>query len=387
MNTRCTFPTALAAGLLLFGGTGAALAQGTHCGGTANFAKTACDLEAEADHAEAYAICRNVSNNRERAECREEADEELQEALRSGDESCRAQRMARADACRLFGQERYDPSWEAEDFVDPDTIGDTVAPNPWLSLVPGTTQILRAGEEGEEWVIQYVTTDTEEVDGVTCRTVVDLEFAPDEPDDEDDLNRAGGFDRLNDIVIDGVELEIVEYTDDWYAQDTEGNVWYCGELSREFEDGDLASLDGSFKAGEDGDKPGIEMLANPMAGDAYRQEWSVNNAEDYAQVAITAGGPEVEVEGFECNGSCLVTDEYDPLEPGTLERKYYLEQIGFVLAEDVVDPGEEGEREELICFGESLEECVTDQVILDELCEIAPDAFCDDEDDETPAAF
>jgi hypothetical protein len=380
MNTRWIICTALAAGSLLLGAAGAALAQGNHCGGTANFAKQACDLEAEADHAEAYAICRNLPTNRERVDCREEADEELQEALRSGDESCRAQRMARADVCRLFGQERYDPSWEPEDFVDPDTIGDTVAPNPWLSLVPGTTQIIRAGEEGEEWVIQYVTTDTEEVDGVTCRTVVDLEFAPDEDDEEESEDGSQRFAQPNDIVIDGEELEIIEYTDDWYAQDIEGNVWYCGELSREFEDGDLASLDGSFKAGEDGDKPGLLMPAMPMVGDAYRQEWSVNNAEDYAEVIGLAGGPDTEVEGYECNGSCLVTREATPLEPESEELKYWLQGTGFVLAEEPAEDGEPTEREELICVGAALEDCVTDPDILEELCEIAPDAFCDDED-------
>ncbi len=33
--------------------------------------------------------------------------------------------------------------------------------------------------------------------------------------------------------------ELIEDTFDWYAQDAEGNVWYLGEDTAEFEDGEL----------------------------------------------------------------------------------------------------------------------------------------------------
>ena len=359
--------------------TGPAHAQGgpKHCSFTAEFAEEACLRDVKADYWNELAICKNIEDRRDRIECREEAEAERIEGIRSGDESCRKQREARAEVCDLLGQDRYDPDWDPDNFVDPDDIGDTVAANPWLSLVPGFTQVVTAGEDGEEWVLQYVTEDTEEIDGVICRTVVDLEFAPDEPDDEEEEDGSGRLERSHDIVIDNVELEITEYTDDWYAQDIDGNIWYCGELSREYEDGDIADLDGSFRQGEDVDKAGLLMPAIPIVGDAFRQEWSVNNAEDYAVVVSTAGGPDEEVEGFECNDSCLVTRERTPLEPDIEELKYWLMNTGFVLA---AEPDQDGEREELICQGDALEDCVTDPDILDELCEIAPDAFCDDED-------
>ena len=54
-----------------------------------------------------------------------------------------------------------------------------------------------------------------------------------------------------------------------------GNVWYCGEAVQDFENGELVSLDGSFKAGVDGAKPGILMKAAPMIGDVYRQEFDL----------------------------------------------------------------------------------------------------------------
>ena len=47
-----------------------------------------------------------------------------------------------------------------------------------------------------------------------------------------------------------------------------------------------------------------------------------------------------------------------------------------------------GEREELVCIGDSIEilsdpACGIDdpEELLEELCEVAPDAFCNDDDD------
>ena len=51
------------------------------------------------------------------------------------------------------------------------------------------------------------------------------------------------------VTIDG---EIVEDTFDWYAQDSLGNVWYLGEDTAEFEDGEVTTSAGSFEAGVDG---------------------------------------------------------------------------------------------------------------------------------------
>ena len=63
----------------------------------------------------------------------------------------------------------------------------------------------------------------------------------------------------------------VEITDDWYAQDSAGNVWYLGEATAEYKNGKVASTAGSFEAGVDGAQAGIAMPANPEPGMAYRQ--------------------------------------------------------------------------------------------------------------------
>ena len=56
-----------------------------------------------------------------------------------------------------------------------------------------------------------------------------------------------------------------------------------GENTHELEDGLITTIDGTFMAGVNGDKPGIIMKAHPAIGDFYRQEFSLNNAEDFAE--------------------------------------------------------------------------------------------------------
>ena len=48
----------------------------------------------------------------------------------------------------------------------------------------------------------------------------------------------------------------VEVTDDWFAQDKDGNVWYLGEYVTNYEDGKVADHAGSFEAGVDGAQAG-----------------------------------------------------------------------------------------------------------------------------------
>ena len=71
------------------------------------------------------------------------------------------------------------------------------------------------------------------------------------------------------VTVDG---EVAEDTFDWYAQDAAGNVWYFGEESKEYEDGEVASTAGSWEAGVHGALPGIVMPAVPEPGQVLRQE-------------------------------------------------------------------------------------------------------------------
>jgi hypothetical protein len=129
----------------------------------------------------------------------------------------------------------------------------------------------------------------------------------------------------------------VEITDDWYAQDKDGNVWYLGEAVRNFENGRLADREGSFEAGVDGAQPGIAMPADPKPGLSYRQEYYKGRAEDRGAV-VTVGEEQVEVPYGYFKG-VLMTRDLVPTEPKVQELKFYARGIGPVLSVHTDGPG------------------------------------------------
>lgn len=132
---------------------------------------------------------------------------------------------------------------------------------------------------------------------------------------------------VRDRVFKGGEL--VEDTLDWYAQDRQGNVWYFGEQTAEYENGKVVSTAGSWEAGVDGAQPGIMMLAEPQAGDEYRQEFYQGEAEDMAAIMAISGSITVPA-GSWSGADVLVTEEWTPLEPDVRERKTYVRGYGVV---------------------------------------------------------
>jgi hypothetical protein len=139
---------------------------------------------------------------------------------------------------------------------------------------------------------------------------------------------------------------VVEATDDWYAQDDDGNIWYLGEATAEYEDGQVVSRDGSFEAGVDGAQAGVAMPADPRPGMSYRQEYYAGKAEDNAAV-VTVGEEQVEVPyGFFDTG-VLMTRDLVPLEPRVQELKFYAPGVGPVLS---VHTDGAGGRAELVAF-------------------------------------
>ncbi len=134
-----------------------------------------------------------------------------------------------------------------------------------------------------------------------------------------------------------VDGELIEDTDDWYAQDKEGNMWYFGEDSREIEDGEVVSTAGSWEAGVDGALPGLIMLANPIPGIWYRQEYYAGEAEDVGQVLSLYESVNVSYGSFT---NCLQVAEWNLLEPGIVEHKFYATGVGLLKA--VAVKGESG---------------------------------------------
>jgi hypothetical protein len=147
---------------------------------------------------------------------------------------------------------------------------------------------------------------------------------------------------VHDVVSQGGHP--VEVTDDWYAQDAQGNIWYMGEQTAEYENGKVATREGSWEAGVDGAQPGIALPAEPQQGIAYRQEYYAGQAEDQGEVIATGGQAEVPFGHFT---EVVSTQDTSPLEPRVVEYKFYAPGVGPVLTLDV--SGESG-REELIDF-------------------------------------
>ena len=184
--------------------------------------------------------------------------------------------------------------------------------NPYFPLKPGTKWVF---SEGDERVEITVTNDTKKIDGITARVV-------------------------RDTVSKGAEL--IEDTFDWYAQDSEGNVWYMGEDTTEYENGKPKTKEGSWQAGVDGAQAGVIMPAKPQPGQAYRQEYYKGHAEDRAKVLEIDAKVNVPAGRYD---RVVKTEDTAPLGSGTVEHKYYAPGVGLVLAE-----GSGGGREELVEF-------------------------------------
>jgi hypothetical protein len=130
----------------------------------------------------------------------------------------------------------------------------------------------------------------------------------------------------------------VEITDDWYAQDKHGNVWYLGEAVRNYENGKLVDRTGSFEAGVDGAQPGIAMPTNPVPGLSYRQEYYKGQAEDKAAI-VTVGEEQVQVPFGFFDKEVLMTRDLVPTELRVRELKFYARGVGPLLSMHTDGPG------------------------------------------------
>lgn len=134
------------------------------------------------------------------------------------------------------------------------------------------------------------------------------------------------------VSVDGV---IIEDTDDWLAQDDSGNLWYMGELSKNYDEmGNFLGTEGSWEAGVDGALPGYWLPANPFVGQFYYQEYYKGEAEDYAEVVAIDETVTIDLGTYE---NVLVTRDVNPLEPDVYELKYYAPGVGLIMEEAFED--------------------------------------------------
>ena len=145
---------------------------------------------------------------------------------------------------------------------------------------------------------------------------------------------------VSDVVKEG--QKVTETTNDYFAQDKAGNVWYFGENTKTFQPGG-ASTEGTWRAGVNDAEPGIIMLADPRKGDSYSEENAPNVAVDQAAVTSVKASAAVPFGTF--NKDCLQTTNSSVLFPGDIESKFYAPGIGSVLEVDA-----DGTRQQLVSF-------------------------------------
>ena len=173
--------------------------------------------------------------------------------------------------------------------------------NPYFPLEPGTTYRYTGHDGGDpaEDVVE-VTDQTKEIVGVTTTVVRDRVYL------------AG---------------ELAEDTLDWYAQDAKGNVWYFGEDTKEYENGQVVSTEGSWEAGKHQARAGIFMPAKPKEGQVLQQELAPRVAEDCFKVVDLHASVE---SPYVSSDDALKTKEFTRLEPGVFDHKWYVAGTGVV---------------------------------------------------------
>jgi hypothetical protein len=157
------------------------------------------------------------------------------------------------------------------------------------------------------------------------------------------------------VMADGVRARVVsdvvtdhgkptEVTQDWYAQDRKGNVWYFGEHTTAFKHGKPTD-NGSWQAGVDGAMPGVALPAKPDIGLSYREEYSKGVAEDQSRILAINAQAQVHAGHYE---NVVLAEDFSPIEPDVSELKFYAKGSGqAVLAIDVSGGSD---REELITY-------------------------------------
>jgi len=190
--------------------------------------------------------------------------------------------------------------------------------NPYWPIRPGSHWVYSEVEDGEAQRVDVtVTNRTKVLGGVNARVV------------HDQVTRKG---------------QVLEDTYDWYAQDSDGNIWYLGEDTKEYENGKLKTTEGSWAYGVDGAQPGVVVPADPKQGMRYREEYYAGHAEDAAEVLNV--GSQVQVPYGRFKGAML-TRNYSSLEPTVEEMKLYARGVGPVM--ELLVSGGSG-RTELLSF-------------------------------------
>jgi hypothetical protein len=191
--------------------------------------------------------------------------------------------------------------------------------NPWFPLKPGSVWHYKGLKEGVKTTdVVTATHRTKKILGVSTTIVHDIVSVKGKPE---------------------------EVTNDFYAQDSRGTDGNFGEETEELNaQGKTTSTEGSFEAGVEGARPGVLIPGQPKVGLVGRQEFLKGEAEDHFRVLDLNASVSVP---FVSTRKALRTREWTPLEPATVDNKYYVRGVGTVRELAVKGPVE---RLELVSY-------------------------------------
>jgi hypothetical protein len=122
--------------------------------------------------------------------------------------------------------------------------------------------------------------------------------------------------------------QLVEVSRNYFAMSKKDNsVYYFGEDVDIYKNGKVVSHEGSWQAGTNGAHYGMMMPGTPAVGAKYYQEICPSIAMDRAEIVSIDEKRTTSAGNFE---KVLKIAETSPLEPKTVEFKYYAPEVGLI---------------------------------------------------------
>lgn len=179
--------------------------------------------------------------------------------------------------------------------------------NDFFPLMVGNVSVLEGVDEGVTIRVEIsVPGDTEDVAGVTTLVAMEEEYE---------------------------DFELIEVSRNFFAQAPDGTVCYFGEDVDIYEGGVVVSNAGSWRAGENGNLPGIMMPGAPDVGMVFYQESAPGVAEDISEVLGFGDTIDVPAGTFD---DTLTAADCNPLDEAETDIKVYVRGIGLAI-DDVAE--------------------------------------------------
>lgn len=215
---------------------------------------------------------------------------------------------------KSLAKEKGDKGFSDFFYEDKADLGPT-GKSPFFVLEPGFIMEYEGKEDGEKVVlIVKVLDETRTVDGVQTRIIEERESA---------------------------NGKLVEVSRNFFAiSKRTNNVYYFGEDTKTYKDGQVKGTEGSWEAGVDGARYGLIFPTTPIVGARYYQEIAPGAALDRAEILSTSETVTVPAGSFK---HCVKTEETSPLEPKNVEYKLYAPGVGLIRdgALDLIKYGDE----------------------------------------------